>query len=156
MPTPPPDSAASPPIRKYGVVAVVLRDERLLVIRRSQLVRAPGMHCFPGGGIEAGETESQAVVREMQEELAVRATPIRRLWESVTLWQVHLAWWQVKIDADAMPVPNPAEVESFHWLTPAEILRLPNLLGSNVEFLEQWELRLRAISQRPIADLLAD
>jgi len=50
------------------VVAVILRGERFLVICRSQQVRAPGMYCFPGGGIEPGETEEQALRRELLEE----------------------------------------------------------------------------------------
>ena len=33
-------------------------------------VTAPGKLCLPGGAIEKGETEEQALVREMQEELA--------------------------------------------------------------------------------------
>lgn len=125
-------------IRKRGVVAVVAKGQRFLVIRRSQHVRAPGMYCFPGGGIESGETEEAAVVREMLEELAVAARPIRRLTESVTPWHVHLAWWLVEIDRAAVLVPQPHEVESFHWLTEAEIRALPNLLASNVEFLDAW------------------
>ena len=126
------------PIRKHGVVAVIVRGERFLVIRRSQHVRAPGMYCFPGGGIELGETEEQALVRELLEELTVAARPIRRVTESVTPWQVHLAWWLAEIDAGAELVAQPHEVESFHWLSAAEIRRLPNLLPSNVEFLEAW------------------
>jgi 8-oxo-dGTP pyrophosphatase MutT (NUDIX family) len=129
----------APPIRKRGVVAVIVRGERFLVIRRSQHVRAPGMYCFPGGGIEPGETEQQALVRELAEELAVAARPIRRLTESVTPWRVHLAWWLAEIDAGSELVAQPNEVESFHWLTAAEIRKLPNLLASNVEFLEAWE-----------------
>jgi 8-oxo-dGTP pyrophosphatase MutT (NUDIX family) len=125
-----------PAIRKHGVVAVVLRGERFLVIRRSQHVRAPGMHCFPGGAIEPGESEADAVVREMQEELSLAAAPVRRLWQAVTPWQVHLAWWLAEIDSAAVPQPNPAEVETFQWLTAAEIRALPNLLASNLEFLD--------------------
>src|SRR5438552_8482525 len=127
------------PVRR-GVVAVVVRDERLLVIRRSQHVRAPGMHCFPGGAIEPGETEAEAVRREMLEELALVAQPQRLLWRSTTPWNVELAWWLVEIDAAADPQPNPLEVESFHWLTEAEIRCLPQLLASNVEFLDVWQL----------------
>ena len=125
-------------IRKRGVVAVIVRGERFLVIRRSQFVRAPGMFCFPGGGIEPGETEEEAVARELLEELAITARPVRRLTESVTPWQVHLAWWLAEIDADAAIIAQPHEVESFHWLTAAEIRELPNLLASNVEFLAAW------------------
>ena len=78
---------------RRGVVVVVLRDERFLVIRRSQHVRAPGTHCFPGGHIEPGESESDAARRELLEELAVETTPLRLLWRSITPWNVELAWW---------------------------------------------------------------
>lgn len=125
--------------RRQGVVAVVLRDERFLVIRRSQHVRAPGMHCFPGGAIEPGETEAQALSRELAEELALSAQPVRRIWQSVTPWHVELAWWLAAIDESAIPRPNPLEVETCHWLTAAEIRALPQLLASNLEFLEAWE-----------------
>lgn len=124
---------------RRGVVAVILRGDRFLVIRRSQHVRAPGMHCFPGGAIEPGETEAAALCRELQEELALAARPLQRLWSSVTPWNVELAWWLAEIDADAFPVPNPQEVEAFHWLTAAQIRQLPQLLASNVEFLDAWD-----------------
>jgi 8-oxo-dGTP pyrophosphatase MutT (NUDIX family) len=123
------------PIRKRGVVAVVARGEKLLVIRRSQHVRAPGMHCFPGGAIEEGESEAQAVVREMQEELGAAGVAVRPLWRFVTSWGVDLAWWLVTLPDDAALVHNPLEVEEFYWLTPTEIGALPQLLESNLQFL---------------------
>ena len=124
---------------RHGVVAVVIRDDKLLVIRRSQHVRAPGMHCFPGGAIEPGESEPCAVSRELFEELSVTARPLRLLWRSVTPWNVALAWWLTEIAADAEPRANPREVESFAWLTADEIRRPPHLLASNLEFLDAWE-----------------
>jgi 8-oxo-dGTP pyrophosphatase MutT (NUDIX family) len=131
-------AAAQRPIRR-GVVAVVLRGEQFLVIRRSQTVRAPGMHCFPGGTIEAGESEPDAVRREMCEELALEAQPRRLLWRSTTAWGVELAWWLTEIETAVKPVANPLEVESFHWLSAPEIRALAELLASNVEFLDAWE-----------------
>jgi len=126
------------PIRR-GVVAVVMRGDRFLVIRRSQHVRAPGIHCFPGGSIELGESEADAVRREMLEELSLVATPTRLLWRSVTPWNVVLAWWLTEIDAVVEPNANPLEVESFEWLGAADIRCLPQLLASNIEFLDAWE-----------------
>jgi len=97
------------------------------------------MHCFPGGSIEAGESEEDAASREMLEELGLAAEPKRLLWRSVTPWSVQLAWWLVDIAADAVPVPNLLEVEWFDWLAIADIRALPRLLASNVEFLDEWE-----------------
>ena len=122
-----------------GVVAVVPRAGKLLVIKRSQLVRAPGMFCFPGGALEEGESEAAAIVRELREELSLAAVPVRPLWSSVTPWGVSLAWWLAEVDGQASPRCNAAEVESCHWLSAGEIRRLPNLLASNLEFLAAWE-----------------
>lgn len=124
---------------RRGVVIVIIRGERLLVIRRSQYVRAPGTHCFPGGHIEPDESEPDAVRRELREELSVVGEPLRLLWRSVTPWNVELAWWLAEVSEDAPLVANPLEVEAFHWLTAEEIRRLPNLLASNLEFIDAWQ-----------------
>ncbi len=122
------------PIRR-GAVAVIVRGDRLLVIKRSETVTAPGMFCFPGGGIEPGELEEQALVREIHEELGVVIQPVRKLWHSMTPWKFDLAWWLGAIEADATLAANPAEVAAVHWHTPAEMLELEHLLESNRAFL---------------------
>jgi 8-oxo-dGTP pyrophosphatase MutT (NUDIX family) len=124
--------------KPIGVVAVVRRGADFLVIRRSRLVRAPGAYCFPGGGIHAGESESEALIREIREELGCDVRPQRRLWQSVTAWGVSLAWWETALREDAVTIPNPEEVESVHWLPPDRLRQLPGLLSSNLEFLDAW------------------
>jgi 8-oxo-dGTP diphosphatase len=121
---------------RRGAVAVVVRDERMLVIRRARTVVAPLVYCFPGGGIEGGESEEEALVREFREEVGVTIRPLRRLWECVTAWKVELAWWLGELMPDAVPTANPREVESIHWFTPQEMAQLPDLLESNRQFLE--------------------
>jgi 8-oxo-dGTP pyrophosphatase MutT (NUDIX family) len=121
-----------------GIVALVVRDGRLLVIQRSQQVRAPGTFCFPGGAIEPGETEAEAVVRELAEELSLPARAVGPLWTSVTPWGVSLAWWLADVEAHHEAVPNPQEVAACWWLSVEEIRRLPDLLSSNLEFLAAW------------------
>ncbi len=125
--------------RHRGVVAVVVRDGRFLVICRSDKVIAPGMICFPGGGIEGEESEEQTLVREICEELGVAITPVRRVWRSVTPWNVQLAWWLSRIDKGQTLKPNPAEVASAHWYSAQEMRKLPNLLESNHHFLNALE-----------------
>jgi len=123
------------PIRR-GAVAVVFRHGRLLVIRRGSGVVAPGVLCFPGGGIEPGESEPQALIRELAEELGVQVRPCMCLWRSVTSWNVEIAWWHAELDDDAAILPNPAEVAAAFWLTPSELLVRDDLLESNRQFLE--------------------
>ncbi len=133
---------------RRGVVAVAWCDARLLVIRRSQLVSAPGALCFPGGGIEPGESEEQALVREMHEELACAVRPLRRLWTSVTAWQVELAWWHVELLPPGTWTLNQAEVSEVHWLTVDDLAGQPDLLTSNLEFLAAWQRGEFVLSDR--------
>jgi 8-oxo-dGTP diphosphatase len=131
---------------RQGVVAVIMRDSRYLVIRRSQHVRAPGAYCFPGGGVEAGEAEPEALRRELKEELSATARIHERLWQNSTPSGVELSWYAASLTPHSPLVANPLEVESIHWLTQAEILQLPGLLATNVDFLAavtRGEVRLR-------------
>jgi 8-oxo-dGTP pyrophosphatase MutT (NUDIX family) len=121
---------------RRGVVAVISRGNRFLVIRRSQFVEAAGWFCFPGGAIEAHESQEEALRRELREELGVEARPIRRLWNSVTSWGVTLDWWSAGISPVAQLIPCKVEVESWEWLTVEEMRRLPRLLESNIHFLD--------------------
>ena len=122
------------PIARHGVVGLIVREARVLVIRRSATVVAPRKWCFPGGGIEAGETQEAALVREFREELGVEIVPVRKIWECVTPWRVHLDWWTAETAAE-MFFPNSEEVESVAWMTIPELLENPELLVSNVPFL---------------------
>ena len=122
-----------------GVVAVAMRGSQFLVIRRSALVRAAGMLCFPGGGIEPGETEPEGICREMREELNVEITPVSRIWSSTTDWNITLSWWKVRLAESETPIPNPSEVLSFAWMTSDEIRRQSQVLSSNLQFLDYWQ-----------------
>lgn len=137
------DSNNGPPHRRRrtgkAVVGVILRQDQFLLIRRSKIVAAPGFVCFAGGGVEEGESEHDALVREMQEELAIDIVPHQRLWHSVTRWGTELNWWLINADADLTPVPNPDEVEEIFWLTRKEISARRDLLGSMPEFLAAWQ-----------------
>lgn len=124
---------------RHGVVGIVVRDGRLLVIRRSMSVEAPGAYCFPGGAIEEGETEAEALGREFIEELGVSIKSVRRVWRSRTDWNVELAWWLAELPQHASFRPRAKEVASTHWLTIGEIRGLPNLLSSNSQFLDALE-----------------
>ena len=125
--------------RRHGVVGVIVRQERILIIRRSMTVIAPGKLCLPGGGIEPGETESEALVREMQEELTIDVDPIRLCWRSVTPNGTKLAWWLAALDERVTPVANPHEVAEVHWMTRGQIRASDGMLPSLPTFVDAWE-----------------
>jgi 8-oxo-dGTP diphosphatase len=131
---------------RYGVVAVIERDGRWLMIRRGEGVIAPGCWCFPGGGIEAGETAEEAVIREIREEIGLEVRPERELW----CWErpdgrLVLYWWQVRqVDEDQEPAPDLAEVAEVRWVTLAEFRELTPALESNLIFLGHFEKVMRS------------
>lgn len=51
--------------------ALVDRDGRLLVQQRPEGLSMAGLWEFPGGKLEPGETPEQALIRELEEELAI-------------------------------------------------------------------------------------
>ena len=53
------------------VAAAIVRDGRLLAARRSSPAHLAGGWEFPGGKVEAGEREVEALARECREELGV-------------------------------------------------------------------------------------
>ncbi len=50
--------------------AVIIADEKVLITRRPDNKRHPGMWEFPGGKVDPGENPEEALSREIREELA--------------------------------------------------------------------------------------
>lgn len=129
----------------HGAIAVIQRDEKFLVIQRADEIRAGGLYCFPGGGIEPGETSKDAVIRELAEELGVQIKPIRKVWECKTSWSVDLTWWLVDLDPEATFQPDSEEVQWVGWKSLEEMKAEPKMLSSNLEFIagvESGEIEL--------------
>ena len=69
------DERAYPTRPFLAVSAAVIRDGRVLIVRRGGTF-GRGIYTLPGGVVEAGETLTQAVIREVQEETQVAIEPV--------------------------------------------------------------------------------
>jgi mutator protein MutT len=116
--------------RREGVVIACRREDgRWLMVRRSmQVSRAPGAIGFPGGEIEPGETQKQAVIREAKEEIGIDVKPIRCVWEydwPDTPWMLY-AWLAKWVGGDI--TPEPREIAEVLWMTEREGAEHPDAL----------------------------
>ncbi|MEV7597776.1 NUDIX domain-containing protein [Kitasatospora sp. NPDC089797] len=108
------------PPPRIVVGGVLIRAGRVLAARRSAPAEVAGRWEFPGGKAEPGETEAQALERELLEELGVRARALRRLPGG---WAVRpgleLRFWAAELLAGE---PSPLEDhDELRWLAPAEL-----------------------------------
>lgn len=123
---------------RHAVVGVLHEGGQFLVIRRSEKVRAPGLICFPGGGVELGEGLEQAVRRELMEELGLPVVVLGHFWTTQTRWGTRLEWMVCEREVGVEPVRNPEEVSEVIWAGARELAEREDLLGSMPEFLEGY------------------
>ena len=123
--------------RVHGVaVACEGTEGRWLLIRRRPNVGAALAIAFPGGAVEAGETQAQAVCREMREELGVEVEPLACFWaHEFPDRPLTLFGWHARLLPGAL-VPDPREVEEILWLTPAEAAAPPDRTAQMTGYIE--------------------
>ena len=101
------------------VAAAIERDGRYLAARRTRPDWAAGRWEFPGGKVETGETDEEALVREIREELGVEIAVVRRvpgewpLHDDLVL-HLHVATLS-KGDPQALD-----HHDEIRWITPAQ------------------------------------
>ena len=130
------------------VVACRHPDGRWLLIRRSATVRRPLRVCFPGGWIEAGESQADAVTREMREELNADVVPVRCVWQHLFGEPPRTLWgWLAELTSTTLS-PDLTEVHEILWLTPDEAINHPDVLPYTDMFLAAL---LNALLQSSVA-----
>jgi 8-oxo-dGTP diphosphatase len=109
-----------------AIVALLRQADRYLIILRSPDVSAGGYWAPLSGRIEPGETQAEALVREVDEEVGLAVTPTAKIWECDTDdGRYVLHWWTAELNATTPePTLDPAEVSDAVWVTPEEFLAL--------------------------------
>jgi 8-oxo-dGTP diphosphatase len=104
------------------VAAAVISDSRLLVAQRARPPELAGRWELPGGKVAAGETERDALARELAEELGLATGDIavgERLGADIPLnGTTTLRAYRVRLIRGE---PHPHDHQSLRWVTAAEL-----------------------------------
>ncbi len=116
------------------VAAVIRRGSRYLLARRPEHKRHGGLWEFPGGKILDGETDFQAVERELAEELALETVTVGEvLFESADPEAPFFIRF-VDVEVDGEPIA--IEHAELGWFEPND-LRALALAPSDASFVAQ-------------------
>jgi len=122
-----PAPAVTPRIPPLPVIvgAAIVADGRVLACERAEPPEMRGMWEFPGGKVDPGETEPEALIRECEEELGVRVEVGDRVGRDVLLshGQAVLKVYVARLVGDA--VPHPHEHSDLRWLSAPELDSVP-------------------------------
>ena len=118
-------SPGKPPKTPLIVVAAALvdRDGRLLVQQRPEGLSMAGLWEFPGGKIEPGETPEAALIRELDEELAIdvdHACLAPACFASDTLGDKHLLLL-LYVSRKWRGTPVAQHASALRWVRPVEL-----------------------------------
>lgn len=115
-----------PPELRVIVGAAIISGDRVLACARSTPMDMHGKWEFPGGKVEPGETETEALVRECEEELGVLITVGDRVGADVPLpsGQGVLKVYAARLAA-ADAVPQPREHAELRWLGHGDLHSVP-------------------------------
>jgi 8-oxo-dGTP diphosphatase len=121
------------------VAAVVERDGRYLITQRRPTAVLPLMWEFPGGRVEEGETDGDALRREVEHRLGVQILPgqlISFVSHPYERYVVDLYLYECRLVGGE---PTELNVNAFRWVassefdqypfTPADELSMNKLLG---------------------------
>jgi 8-oxo-dGTP diphosphatase len=119
------------------VAAIIQRDGRILIGQRKDLGHHPLKWEFPGGKLEPGETPEAALVRELQEELGIRARIDRELMRYEYQYpgrsRILLIFYRV---VDFEGEPQNLDFDQIRWEQP-ELLRDYDFLEGDTLFVGQ-------------------
>lgn len=115
---------AAPHIRV--VAAVIAHEGKYLITQRRPTAVLSGMWEFPGGKVEPGETEEQALAREVRERLGVDVEVKAKMAQRTH----HYQGYSVDLSLYHASIPpgqelQPLRVADFRWVASTEFEKYP-------------------------------
>lgn len=123
-------------IRPAAVFALIFDpSKRLLIGKRSPLkANSPGYWMPVAGRIELGESQEDALIREIREEIDVTARPLRKLATIPSIdGAFDLHWWLVAIEGEPRIAND--EFVQLRWVTEPELRTLSPMYSENLKII---------------------
>lgn len=134
-------SQQAAPVPKIGVACLIVRDGKVLLMRRRGS-HGEGTWCPPGGHLDHGESLAECAAREAAEETGLAVTDLRFVGVTEDLFpesdKHYVTIWMAADAPDGSPiVAAPTEMDRVDWFDPAALprplfLSLENLLTAPV------------------------
>ena len=108
------------------VAAVIERDGKYLITQRRDNAVLPRLWEFPGGRVEDGESDEDALRREVLGRIGVEVKVAHALTErqhAYASYDVHLTLFSCELPAEADP--QPLLVRDVRWVTSSEFSEYP-------------------------------
>jgi 8-oxo-dGTP diphosphatase len=108
------------------VAAVIERDGKYLITQRRTTAVLPGLWEFPGGRVEAGESDEAALRREVHERLGVKVRVEGRIASrrhDYERYSVDLNLYEAHLEPGEQP--SAVRVADFRWVTSGEFENYP-------------------------------
>ena len=103
---------------------MVVSDEKLLFVKRSEQTTRPGQWCLPGGRIEKDESAYEACIREVNEEAGLDVEIDRLLIED----EIHAFYICTPSPAEQFVHLQPSECSDYVWVAPDDFTSVGDLM----------------------------
>lgn len=139
--------------KRLRVVGCIIRsEEKILLLYRSATETDPSLWGVPAGKVEEGETDTQAAIREINEETSIKLDeqsleylgflPI----EYDTLI-VDFPMFVVNFEKEPVVKLSPREHIDFQWLEPSKVLELPDLMKDVDTIIQEFCIKKLGMTQ---------
>ena len=111
-----------------SIAGIAILDEKILIALRNPTGQMGNRWEFPGGKVENGETDEEAVIREFKEEFGIVVTVKEQVAAAVFSHngeKINLHAYKIEVPHDGMLIPYElSEHSAYRWAYCSEIENL--------------------------------
>jgi len=134
------------------VSAIIQKNGKYLISQRREDASLPLLWEFPGGRVESGESDVDALKRELQERIGAEidvGSPVAFRRHDYEGYSVELVLYEAELKADE--IPEAKRVKSLKWIDTADLSEYPFPPADRKTIDEYQDLVKRSRGKKPQA-----